>query len=132
MSHSQTDHEVQVLAIMMFISKDVLDAHAGTGDIIAATSSMVDNAQSNTDNKCKKNIGEPKRLRRWSRGHQVIVRAGGHIESWQPLYKQVDMTLLLSYNVIANSFTFFPGQNHQARSSSLFYNGYKLSRHQGV
>ena len=34
---------------------------------------------SSTDDKCKKNIGE---LKRWSRGHQVIVRAGGHIESW--------------------------------------------------
>jgi len=36
---------------------------------------------------CRKEIGERKRLRRWSRGHQIVVRAGGHIDSWQPLYK---------------------------------------------
>ena len=27
------------------------------------------------------------RLRKWSRGHQFVVRGGGHIDTWQPLYK---------------------------------------------
>ncbi|XP_064384365.1 uncharacterized protein LOC135333325 isoform X3 [Halichondria panicea] len=36
---------------------------------------------------CRKITGKAKRLRRWSRGHQFVVRAGGHIEAWQPLYK---------------------------------------------
>ena len=40
-----------------------------------------------SDTQCRKDIGEPKRLRRWSRGHQFIVRAGGHIDTWKPLYK---------------------------------------------
>ena len=36
---------------------------------------------------CTKNIGEKSKLRKWSRGHQFIVRAGGHIDDWQPIYK---------------------------------------------
>lgn len=29
---------------------------------------------------CSKNTGLTKKLRKWSRGHQFIVRAGGHID----------------------------------------------------
>ena len=35
---------------------------------------------------CHKETGSRK-LRKWSRGHQFIVRGGGHIDAWQPLYK---------------------------------------------
>ena len=38
---------------------------------------------------CRKNTGTGIRLRKWSRGHQFIVRGGGHIDAWQPLYKFV-------------------------------------------
>ena len=44
-------------------------------------------ATSTSSQVCRKNTGVTKRLRRWSRGHQLVVRAGGHIEAWQPLYK---------------------------------------------
>ena len=36
---------------------------------------------------CRKDTGLSARLRKWSRGHQFIVRGGGHIDTWQPLYK---------------------------------------------
>ena len=51
---------------------------------------MVDDAavdDSQGSEVCRKNLGEPKQLRRWFRGHQFVVRAGGHIDSWQSLYK---------------------------------------------
>jgi len=75
--------------------------HAGTHDLLSKTPSLLDQStsevpperESNTE--CRKNIGTTKRLRRWSRGHQFIVRAGGHIEAWQPLYKLV----LISFNI---------------------------------
>ena len=35
---------------------------------------------------CRKDTGS-KKLRKWSRGHQFVVRGGGHIDAWQPLYK---------------------------------------------
>ena len=38
---------------------------------------------------CRKDTGSKSRLRKWSRGHQFIVRGGGHIDAWQPLYKYV-------------------------------------------
>lgn len=48
---------------------------------------------------CHKNLGEQKRLRHWSRGHQFIVRGGGHIDTFQPLYKLVNI-----YMYIVSSF----------------------------
>ena len=37
---------------------------------------------------CRKELGDTKtKLRKWSRGHQFIVRGGGHIDTWQPLYR---------------------------------------------
>lgn len=35
---------------------------------------------------CRKDIGGHQKLRKWSRGHQFVVRGGGHIDTWQPLY----------------------------------------------
>lgn len=40
---------------------------------------------------CRKETGGKKKLRKWSRGHQFIVRAGGHIDAWQPIYKYVQI-----------------------------------------
>lgn len=65
--------------------------HAGTDEIISSTPSILDEAiVDDSEDKTetwKKILGEPKCLHRWSRGHQFVVRAGGHIDSWQPLYK---------------------------------------------
>ncbi|XP_064381941.1 uncharacterized protein LOC135330880 [Halichondria panicea] len=36
---------------------------------------------------CRKDTGKSKRLRKWSRGHQFVIRGGGHIDTWQPLYR---------------------------------------------
>ena len=44
---------------------------------------------------CRKNTGKSKSLRKWSRGHQFIVRGGGHIDTWQPLYRYTEYTLEL-------------------------------------
>ena len=30
---------------------------------------------------CQKDTGQGKRLREWSRGHQFVVRGGGHIDA---------------------------------------------------
>lgn len=35
---------------------------------------------------CSKDTVERKTLRKLSRGHQFVVRAGGHIDMWTPLY----------------------------------------------
>ena len=78
MLHAEKSHKFQFM-------------HVDTDEIISSTPSIIDEAIlddcDDTTETCKKNLGEPKRLRRWSRGHQFVVRAGGHIDSWQPLYK---------------------------------------------
>ena len=35
---------------------------------------------------CAKDLGGSKHLRKWSRGHQFVVRAGGHIDMLPPLF----------------------------------------------
>ena len=36
---------------------------------------------------CNKDTGAKQRMQKWSRGHLFIVRAGGTIDRWNPLYK---------------------------------------------
>ena len=36
---------------------------------------------------CNKDTGARKKLQKWMRGHLFIVRGGGHIDTWQPLYQ---------------------------------------------
>lgn len=50
----------------------------GTVDIIAVTSSMVDKAEDSYVENCKKNVGEPKRLRRSSVHCASILSFGNH------------------------------------------------------
>ncbi|XP_064407505.1 uncharacterized protein LOC135352252 isoform X1 [Halichondria panicea] len=64
----------------------------GTHDLLATNPSLLSKslhvAKPMTEStECRKITGKAKRLRRWSRGHQFVVRAGDHIEAWQPLYK---------------------------------------------
>ena len=36
---------------------------------------------------CNKDTGSKKQLMKWTRGRLFVVRGGGHIDMWQPLYK---------------------------------------------
>ena len=36
---------------------------------------------------CNKDTGSKQRLQKWSRGHLFIVRGGGIIDKWSPLFK---------------------------------------------
>ena len=67
---------------------DLINSHP---DIVAV--SEVEDSQIEL---CRKDTGSAHKLRRWSRGHQFIVRGGGHIESWQPLFKYVVQFIFLS------------------------------------
>ncbi len=67
----------------------------GTATLIQDHPSLLLESTSN-EQLCRKDTGLGKRLRKWSRGHQFIVRGGGHIDSWQPLYRYVQCMLLLS------------------------------------
>ncbi|KAK6169667.1 hypothetical protein SNE40_020669 [Patella caerulea] len=43
------------------------------------------------DNTCTKDLGERRVLRKLSRGHQFVIRGGGHIDMWTPLYRSESM-----------------------------------------
>ena len=36
---------------------------------------------------CRKDLGDKRKLRHWSRGHVFVVRSCGHIDTWKPIYK---------------------------------------------
>lgn len=65
--------------------------HTGTSILIQEHPELIEGAifSDPTEQQCKKNVGRTKTLRKWSRGHQFIVRGGGHIDTWQPLYRFV-------------------------------------------
>ena len=52
-------------------------------------SSSLDQGAETSTMKCNKDTGARKQLRKWTRGHLFIVRGGGHIDMWQPLYQYV-------------------------------------------
>ena len=66
-----------------------LPLHTGTAGLVADHPMLLDEVavQKPKEPLCRKNIGSGKRLRKWSRGHQFVVRGGGHIDTWQPLYR---------------------------------------------
>ena len=70
----------------LIIPMITIPLNTGIDKIIAAHPDLVQGAET-TEQLCTKNIGTPRKLRKWSRGHQFVVRAGGHIDIWQPLYK---------------------------------------------
>ena len=61
----------------------------GTSELIAAHPGIVKDThvEDPSEPLCRKDIGKKQRLRKWSRGHQFVVRGGGHIDSWQPLFQ---------------------------------------------
>ena len=63
----------------------------GTSTLIANHPELVFSAvlSDKSDPICRKDTGKTKHLRKWSRGHQFIVRGGGHIDTWQPLYRYI-------------------------------------------
>ena len=76
-------HTVHVMLISIFVM-------VGTSNMInkfSLLSSQLDNEDQSAMPACNKDTGGKKQLQRWTRGHLFIVRGGGHIESWQPLYK---------------------------------------------
>ncbi len=65
--------------------------NTGTSELIFKHPELIEGAvlSNPTEPQCKKNTGLTKTLRKWSRGHQFVVRGGGHIDIWQPLYRLV-------------------------------------------
>ena len=60
--------------------------YTGTHDLVKGHPQLVSTEALVADEQlCRKDTGG-RRLRKWSRGHQFVVRGGGHIDAWQPLF----------------------------------------------
>ena len=62
----------------------------GTADFVQQFPSVVDSCEpvpSNQVPTCRKDLGEKRKLRLWSRGHLFIVRPCGHVDFWRPIYR---------------------------------------------
>ena len=68
-----------------------LHIYIGTSSVIRANpalSSQLDDGEEVTQKPtCNKDTGGKRTLQWWTRGHFFIVRGGGHIDAWQPLYQ---------------------------------------------
>lgn len=54
-----------------------------------AVNSILDECIEPQPTACNKETGGKQRLQKWSRGHLFIVRGGGTIDKWSPLFKWV-------------------------------------------
>jgi len=71
-------HITWVLNVCFFLGTDeLIEQHP----LIAE-----EDAHTSDEQLCRKDTGGRSTLRKWSRGHQFVVRGGGHIDTWQPLY----------------------------------------------
>ena len=52
-----------------------------------AMSSVLSECTEPQPTSCNKDTGAKQRLQKWSRGHLFIVRGGGIIDRWNPLFK---------------------------------------------
>ena len=52
-----------------------------------AVNSILDECIELQPTACNKETGGKQRLQKWSRGHLFIVRGGGIIDKWSPLFK---------------------------------------------
>ena len=77
--------------VFPYLPVPVSSLNVGTAPLLAQHPSLLHETAllSPTDKLCRKDIGQSKRLRKWSRGHQFVVRGGGHIDAWQPLYRYI-------------------------------------------
>lgn len=65
---------------------------AGTSTLIESHPELLQNAVYDDESEAvyRKDVGQGKKLRKWSRGHQFVVCGGGHnIDTWQPLYRYI-------------------------------------------
>ena len=67
----------------------IIHVYAGTSTLLSENPALIISAEIEDSSQpiCRKDTGQKKKLRKWSRGHQFVVRGGGHIDSWAPLFK---------------------------------------------
>lgn len=58
-----------------------------------AVNSILDECIEPQPTACNKETGGKQRLQKWSRGHLFIVRGGGIIDKWSPLFNLVQTRL---------------------------------------
>ena len=79
-----------IICLLMSINCPLLSLcwpHAGISQLVSDPELLsVATLSKESEELCCKDTGSRK-LRKWLRGHQFIVRGGGHIDAWQPLYK---------------------------------------------
>jgi len=83
----------------------------------AAENTIADSDDDPADQLCRKDVGSLRCLQHWSRGHQFVLRGGGHIDTWSPLYKSAIKYLCWSTFVL--SICLF--QSHRSESPSQVF-----------
>ena len=60
---------------------------ASHGDQDARFNSLLSDCTEVQPTACNKDTGSKQRMQKWSRGHLFIVRGGGIIDKWNPLFR---------------------------------------------
>lgn len=59
----------------------------GTHDFVSSNPEIMTVSLESGHDSCRKDTGEMRKLRLWSRGHVFIVRSCGFIDMWKPIYR---------------------------------------------
>lgn len=68
-------------------------------DLHPELSSTLDQGDNLSAPLCNKDTGQKKQLRKWTRGHLFVIRGGGHIDMWQPLYQYV-VSIIITFFIL--------------------------------
>ena len=61
--------------------------YLGSMELLQQYPELVKGDVDDSEAPCRKDTGENKKVRKWSRGYQFIIGGGGHIEAFTPLYE---------------------------------------------
>jgi hypothetical protein len=82
----KSEYKVSVSGVCHFLS-----LYIGNSEFIAdhqeAFTDVLNDCTEPKPTVCNKDTGLKQRLQKWSRGHLFIVRGGGIIDKWSPLFK---------------------------------------------
>ncbi len=69
------------------IDSDIGVFYLGTDTFVSEHPAMISVSMESTGATCRKDTGEQRKLRLWSRGHVFLVRSCGIIDMWRPIYR---------------------------------------------
>ena len=93
--HTQSIPDIRYTIKRFIIHVYIL--YAGTSTLLSENPALITSAEIEDSSQpiCRKDTGQKKKLRKWSRGHQFVVRGGGTLTAGL-LFSSMTVTIILN------------------------------------